>query len=59
MVGQEKNEITIEANLLDCTLSALEGVVSGLSRNYLLVVHLMRMRQLCRSFPGGAGRTAG
>ncbi|HEX6778219.1 MAG TPA: hypothetical protein VF099_08455 [Ktedonobacterales bacterium] len=44
--GQENHEITIEANLLDRMLSASEGVVSGLSRHHLLVVHLMRTRQL-------------
>lgn len=52
------SEITIEANLLDRTLSAPDGLVSGLSRNHLLVVHLIRTRQLWEEFsrrrwPGG------
>ena len=54
--GQEKNEITIEANLLDRTLSAPEGMVSGLSRNHLLVVHLEReISKMGEAFSGGSG----
>ena len=52
------SQITIEANLFDRTLSAPEGLVSGLSRNHLLAVHLARTRQLWQEFyrrrwPGG------
>ncbi len=43
-------EITIEANLFDRTLIAPEGLMSGLSRYHLLVVHLTRMRQLWEEF---------
>lgn len=54
--GQEKKEITIEANLLDRTLSAPEGMVSGLSRNHLLVVHLEReISKMGEVFSGGSG----
>ena len=44
------SEITIEANLLDRTLIAPEGLVSGLSRYHLLAVHLARTRQLWEEF---------
>ncbi len=48
--GRLCNEITIEAQLLERTLSAPAGLVSGLSYNHLLAVHIIRLRQLWEEF---------
>jgi hypothetical protein len=44
--GFIRSEITVTAELIERLLNAPEGLVGGLTHNYLLVMQLIRLRQL-------------
>jgi hypothetical protein len=54
--GFVRSEITVTAELIERLLNAPEGMVGGLTHNYLLVMQIARLRQLWQEVERRAGQ---